>query len=108
MNTMILVSRGLIAVVLLALPLISTSCAGVTDQIKAALNTPEASSTTQPTSEPISETPSVQAEPTRVIPVAPILGARAPDFALYDLDSVELALSQFRGQPVLLNFWATW
>jgi len=35
-------------------------------------------------------------------------GALAPDFLLENLDSVELRLSDFRGQPVVLNFWATW
>jgi len=36
------------------------------------------------------------------------LGYRAPDFALPDLEGQLIALSDFRGKPVLLNFWATW
>ena len=32
----------------------------------------------------------------------------APDFRLSDLDGNEHGLSQYRGQPVLINFWATW
>ncbi|MDD4859967.1 MAG: TlpA disulfide reductase family protein [Dehalococcoidales bacterium] len=32
----------------------------------------------------------------------------APDFALRGLDGKGVSLSQFKGQPVLLNFWATW
>lgn len=39
---------------------------------------------------------------------APLLGALAPDFTLLDLDGRPWTLSQFRGKPVLLNFWATW
>lgn len=39
---------------------------------------------------------------------APQLGAPAPDFTLMDLDGQPWTLSQFRGKPVLLNFWATW
>ena len=35
-------------------------------------------------------------------------GALAPDFLLERLDSGELRLSDFRGKPVVLNFWATW
>lgn len=35
-------------------------------------------------------------------------GARAPDFSLSDLDGRIVTLSQYRGQPVLLFFWATW
>lgn len=36
------------------------------------------------------------------------LGFRAPDFTLSDFEGHDVALSQFRGTPVLLNFWATW
>ena len=35
------------------------------------------------------------------------IGAMAPDFTLQDSDR-KVVLSQFRGQVVLLNFWATW
>jgi peroxiredoxin len=37
------------------------------------------------------------------------VGDRAPDFSLRFLDSHDtLQLSQYIGQPVLLNFWASW
>lgn len=32
----------------------------------------------------------------------------APDFTLSDLSGKKITLSSFRGNPVLLNFWATW
>ena len=35
-------------------------------------------------------------------------GDRAPDFELATLDGRTLKLSDLRGQPVLVNFWATW
>ena len=35
-------------------------------------------------------------------------GDLAPDFALSTLDSHSVRLSDLRGHPVLLNFWATW
>lgn len=35
-------------------------------------------------------------------------GQRAPDFELAGLDGKPLRLSDLRGRPVLLNFWATW
>lgn len=35
-------------------------------------------------------------------------GALAPDFLLERLDGGEMRLSDLRGQPVVLNFWATW
>jgi len=32
----------------------------------------------------------------------------APDFSLLDLNGRRFSLAQFRGQPVVINFWATW
>ncbi len=32
----------------------------------------------------------------------------APDFTLTDLDGNSVSLSDYRGTPVMLNFWATW
>jgi peroxiredoxin len=39
---------------------------------------------------------------------APQAGALAPDFALQTIDGRQVRLSDFRGRPVLINFWATW
>jgi peroxiredoxin len=36
------------------------------------------------------------------------MGDRAPGFTLPQLPSGKLSLSQFKGQVVVLNFWATW
>ncbi len=38
---------------------------------------------------------------------APDLGM-APDFTLLDLEGRPVSLSDFRGQTVVVNFWATW
>jgi len=35
-------------------------------------------------------------------------GELAPDFQLKNLDGQNISLSDFRGKPVALNFWATW
>ena len=32
----------------------------------------------------------------------------APDFTVYDKDNHPVKLSDFKGKPVVLNFWATW
>ena len=32
----------------------------------------------------------------------------APDFTVYDVDGNAYKLSDFRGKPVILNFWASW
>lgn len=57
--------------------------------------------------------PQVPAEADQVNPltgqVDPIAaGDQAYSFALMDLDGRPVALSDFAGQPVLVNFWATW
>lgn len=44
----------------------------------------------------------------RSIPAAPVVGAPAPDFALTDVDGKEIRLSDFLGNVVVVNFWATW
>jgi len=38
----------------------------------------------------------------------PMPGNPAPDFTLKDLQGRDVKLSQFKGKPVLLNFWASW
>lgn len=38
----------------------------------------------------------------------PVLGAPAPDFTLETLDGGPITLSDLRGKPVLINFWASW
>ena len=39
---------------------------------------------------------------------APSQGAEVPDFTLETVDGETVSLSDYRGQPVVLNFWATW
>ena len=41
-------------------------------------------------------------------PVAPELGAFAPDFELQSAEGESIRLSDLQGQPVIVNFWATW
>lgn len=36
------------------------------------------------------------------------IGELAPDFTVKDYDGNEVKLSDFRGTPVFINFWATW
>jgi cytochrome c biogenesis protein CcmG/thiol:disulfide interchange protein DsbE len=39
---------------------------------------------------------------------APRQGFQAPDFSLSTLSGETITLSELRGQPVLINLWATW
>jgi peroxiredoxin len=41
-------------------------------------------------------------------PPSPLIGRTAPDFALKGLDGKNMRLSEYRGQVVLINFWARW
>ena len=52
-------------------------------------------------------TPIIVAPPANFGP-APRPGEAAPAFILDDIYGEEITLNQFRGQPVILNFWATW
>lgn len=42
------------------------------------------------------------------IPVGLEIGNRAPDFVVETIDGDEISLADLHGQPVLINFWATW
>lgn len=46
--------------------------------------------------------------PASALPPAPIPEHPSPDFTLPDLEGNQVRLSDFRGQVVLINFWATW
>ena len=39
---------------------------------------------------------------------SPTVGNLAPDFQFYDPEEKPVSLSDLRGKPVMLNFWATW
>lgn len=43
-----------------------------------------------------------------VLPSSRLVGRQAPDFTLSTLDGTEVSLSQFSGQSVFINFWASW
>ncbi|MGZ4162962.1 MAG: redoxin domain-containing protein [Tumebacillaceae bacterium] len=40
--------------------------------------------------------------------VSPLQGGLAPDFSLEDTQGQAHKLSEFRGKPVMINFWASW
>ncbi|MBX7212821.1 MAG: TlpA family protein disulfide reductase [Thermoflexales bacterium] len=48
--------------------------------------------------------------PSTVAPVSRLVreGNQAPEFSLETLDGKTVSLSQFKGRPVLINFWASW
>ena len=48
---------------------------------------------------------SVQAEQSLTVLENPQM---APDFTLQDMDGATHKLSDYRGKPVIVNFWATW
>ena len=53
----------------------------------------------------IATTPTVVEDPTGETEAAP---SAAPDFTVYDFEGNPYNLSDFKGKPVILNFWASW
>ena len=64
---------------------------------------------TQPTAEPTTEAtqPATEAAQPTTQPTEPARQA-APDFTMYTLEGEPVNLSDFRGKPTILNFWASW
>jgi peroxiredoxin len=51
----------------------------------------------------------VDASAEEALPLADLPGrVEAPEFALPDLSGNVLRLSEYRGRPILVNFWAVW
>ena len=70
--------------------------------------TPTAAPTDTPTPD-YTATPTATVTPTVRPEGTPLVGHLSPDFTLIDANTGELVtLSQFTGQPVMVNFWATW
>lgn len=45
---------------------------------------------------------------TEALDPAPVAGHPAPDFELVSVKGETIRLSDYQGQPVIVNFWATW
>lgn len=61
----------------------------------------------------VSELPSISSNTDQSLPASSsgsglLVGDRAHDFTLNDLGGNPVSLADFRGQPVIVNFWATW
>lgn len=93
---MIKISR--VAVIILALALIVSGCRIQTEPLE------EATITTPGETELTTEEETTAPAP----PVGTQVGNLAPDFTLKDLNGENVTLSELRGSPVLINFWATW
>ncbi|MBX3029685.1 MAG: TlpA family protein disulfide reductase [Chloroflexi bacterium] len=53
--------------------------------------------------------PGASAEPSGVtVGGSPLMGKPAPAFTLTDLDGTVVSLADFRGTPLIVNFWASW
>jgi cytochrome c biogenesis protein CcmG, thiol:disulfide interchange protein DsbE len=75
----------------------------LTEASPAAGATPIATSTSPAFADKVTVTPNPKAPAVKVA-----VGSTAPDFVLRDLDGNDVALSDYRGKPLLINFWATW
>ena len=67
---------------------------------------PSTTESTAPPAEPTGR--STPTEDTSTLEARPREGYLAPPFTLVSLEGDEVSLEDFLGQPVLINFWATW
>ncbi|MCU0504312.1 MAG: TlpA family protein disulfide reductase [Chloroflexi bacterium] len=63
---------------------------------------------TQGSTTPGTDASSGAGGPGASIAVGPTVGSLAPDLVLSDLDGKPVSLADFRGRPVVLNYWASW
>jgi cytochrome c-type biogenesis protein len=68
----------------------------------------DGSSTDVPELFPTEDDPAENQATSTTIPEGLQVGQRAPDFTAQKLDGTTSTLSDYRGQVVLINFWATW
>jgi peroxiredoxin len=69
-----------------------------------ASNIPSATQSASPTQDPSG---TASSRPTGR-PTGPVAGELAPDFSLQTVDGTTVRLSEERGKPIMLYFWATW
>ncbi len=55
-----------------------------------------------------SQEPVEELNPADSVVTAPVVGYHAPDFTVPTLRGEPFTLSEQRGKPVVMNFWATW
>ncbi len=90
----------LLALILFAAALLIDSCASPAPS--------DGTAPTAPAPTPATPQPPVPPITQPVISVGTQIGNLAPDFQLETLDGQSVSLSGLKGNPVLLNFWATW
>jgi peroxiredoxin len=104
-----------IAIALAGLTLLASGCGSGAPLATDLSPTPAAPTSTPPTVTSAGEREEVAAEmqgapasEPQIVSRGPEVGQPAPNFTLTDLDGRAVQLADFRGRPVLLNFFASW
>ena len=82
--------------ILCGLLIVSVTIVAVVDQV----SHPSSPTASAPTASASPDSPAVK--------VGTRIGYTAPDFTLQTIEGQQVSLSDYRGKPVILNFWASW
>ena len=105
-----MIRRPLILVLMLFGLLLIDRCVPALAGLGSEVTTPAAYEPQPPGgSEPAPTLASIPTPTPRPVPAGPPRsGQAAPDWTLPDLDGAQVSLSDYRGQAVMMTFWATW
>lgn len=97
---------GIVFILLISATIIFIKDTSKESSTEVAMNQPKVASETSHEPVDVTEPQETSIESVEVVELA--VDKPAPDFTLYSLEGDEVALSDYKGKTVLINFWATW
>lgn len=101
-NILVISAVGLLAVIIVALALYNNLGKDIKPDNLSAVETEASSRTDDSTVDESSDTDSTTEQTSETTELS------APDFTVQDINGDTVSLSDYKGTPVVLNFWASW